>query len=148
MSLSGISPSSLFSVINSLQGQQSTSKTSTVQQEFQQVGQDLQTGNLTQAQSDFTLLSQNFTNSTQSNSTLSQAFSALGQALQSGNLTSAQKAYTTIQQDVQQLASKGVHHHHHHTQNTQSADTSSSNPLAQAFGSLGQALQSGNLTAA
>jgi hypothetical protein len=68
--------------------------------------------------------------------------------LQSGNLTSAQKAYTTIQQDVQQLASQGVHHHHHHTQSTQSADASSSNPLAQAFGSLGQALQSGNLTAA
>ena len=39
-------------------------------------------------------------------------------------------------------------HHHHYGQNSQSADTTSSNPLTQAFGSLAQALQSGNLTAA
>jgi hypothetical protein len=147
MSTSGISATNLFSLISSLTGHQSTSKTSSIQQEFQQLGQDLQSGNLTQAQSDFSILSKNFSNPAQTNTSLSQAFSSLGQALQSGNLTAAQQAYTTIQQDVQQAATQG-HHHHHHGGSSQSASSNSSNILTQAFGILGQALTSGNLTAA
>ena len=77
-----------------------------------------------------------------------QEFQQLGQDLQSGNLSAAQQAYSTIQQDVQQ-ASPHMHHHHHHLSTGTSDTTSSSNnPLAQEFSTLGQALQSGNLSAA
>ena len=55
MSVSGISASSYLS--QSLQSWQT--KAQTIQNEFQQLGQDLQSGNLTQAQSDFKTLSQN-----------------------------------------------------------------------------------------
>ena len=81
MSISGISSSSPLS--QSVLSWQATAQR--IQSEFQQLGQDLQAGNLTQAQSDFSTLSQNISGPLQSNSTLAQAFSALGSALQSGN---------------------------------------------------------------
>jgi len=71
-----------------------------VQSEFQKLGQDLQAGNLGQAQADFSALSKNISNPLQSNSALAQAFNALGSALQSGDLRAAQKAYGTFQQDL------------------------------------------------
>jgi len=148
MSLSGITASSLFSVINSLQGQKSQNQTSSIQQEFQQLGKDLQSGNVTQAQSDFSVLSQSVSNPARTNSTLSQAFSALGSALQSGNLNAAQQAYKAIQQDVQQSATPGTQGHHHHHHGSEGTDSNSNSSLAQVFGTLGQALQAGNLTAA
>jgi aminopeptidase N len=146
MSLSGITASSFFGLIHGLQGK--GVQLQKVQSDFQQLGQDLQSGNLTQAQSDFSILSQNFSSSTQSSSPLTQTLSALGQALQTGNLSAAQQAYSTIQQDVQQAAAYGHPHHHHHLTGSASAASNSSNPLAQAFSTLGQALQSGNLSAA
>ncbi len=146
MSLSAITASSFFGLTHALQGQ--SGQTGKVQSEFQQLGKDLQSGNLTQAKSDFSILSQNFSNSTQSTNPLSQAFSALGQALQGGNLSAAQTAYSTISQDVQQAGASGHHHHHHHGGGTESGSSSSSMNLAQAFGTLGQALQSGNLSSA
>jgi hypothetical protein len=150
MSISGISANTLFSVINSLQGQQGSSQTSSLAQEFQQLGQDLQSGNLSKAQSDFSILTQNVSNPAQTNSSIAQAFSALGSALQSGNLNAAQQAYKTIQQDLQQSsgAEGAHHHHHHHGQGSGGSDTNTNNSLIQAFGSLGQSLTSGNLTAA
>ena len=98
MSLSGVSASS--SLTQNVQAWQA--KAQKVQSEFQQLGQDLQAGNLTQAQSDFSVLNQNISTPVQTNSSVSQAFGALGSALQSGNLAAAQKAYTTLEQDVQQ----------------------------------------------
>ena len=142
MSLSAITASSFFGLTHALQGR--IGQTQKVQSAFQNLGQDLQSGNLTQAKSDFSILSQNFPNSTQNNNPLTQAFSALGQALQAGNLSAAQTAYSTIQQDVQQAGASGHHHHHHYGGGAES----SSNALAQAFGTLGQALQSGNLSSA
>jgi hypothetical protein len=68
--------------------------------------------------------------------------------LQSGNLAAAQKAYSTLQQDVQQTG-LGHHHHHHHAGNSgQTTSSSTGSTLAQLFGSLESALQSGNLSAA
>ena len=145
MSLSSITASSFFGLTHALQG--SGGQIQKVQSEFQQLGQDLQAGNLTQAQSDFATLSQTFSGSTQNITSLSQAFGTLGQALQAGNLSAAQQAYSTIQQDVQQ-AGAYAHHHHHHGGGSGEAGMNSTNPLMQAFGNLGQALQSGNLTAA
>ena len=74
---------------------------------------------------------------------IAQAFQKLAQDLQSGNLSAAQQDFSTIQQDVQ--AQGGGHHHHSHGQDSSGAQQ---NPVAQLFSELGQALQSGNLTAA
>jgi hypothetical protein len=69
----------------------------TVKNQLQQLGNDLQVGNLTQAKQDYSALRQNLGGRPMS-SALSQDFRALGQALQSGNLSAAQQAYTVIQQ--------------------------------------------------
>ena len=123
--------------------------------EFQQLGQDLQAGNLTAAQKDYAALTQNAPAGTQGNTNnanaINQAFGALGQALQSGNLTAAQQDYATVQEDVQQAVGQTHGHHHHHHGGgggQQASQAQQSNPIAQAFSSLSQALQSGNLSAA
>ncbi|MGD1104276.1 MAG: hypothetical protein ABSA59_19675 [Terriglobia bacterium] len=118
-----------------------------IQSEFQRLGQDLQAGNLSQAQSDFSTLSQNLSGPLQSNTTLAQAFSALGSALQSGNVSAAQQAYAIFQQDIQQ-ADQSHHHHHHAGGSSQTTNSSTSSTLSQLFSSLGSALQAGNLSAA
>ena len=153
MSVSSIPSSSSLS--QSWQNWQA--KAQTIKTEFQQLGQDLQAGNLSQAQSVFSALSQNLpaslqsssSVSLQSNSSLSQAFSALGSALQSGSLSAAQQAYTTMQQDVQQ-AGQVLHHHHHHqtVSGSQSTTSSTGSTVSQLFSSLGSDLQTGNLSAA
>lgn len=142
MSVSGISSSSLYdtqSVQNNAQQ---------FQQDFQQLGQDLGSGNLSAAQSDFATLqnlqTQNSTATSQSSSPISQAFSQLAKDLQSGNLSGAQQDFSTIQQDfknqatqAQTGASQGHHHHH--------GSGGGSSEISQLFDQLGTALQSGDL---
>jgi phenylalanyl-tRNA synthetase alpha subunit len=149
MSISAIS-SSLFqpSITQSVQN-----KFQQIQSEFQQLGQDLQAGNLSQAQQDFVTLTQNLPGGQQQNASggpLAQAFNLLAQDLKAGNLAAAQKDFTTIQQDVQE--SGQIQHHHHHragdTQDSSSASGTQGNPIAQALQTLGQALQSGSLSSA
>jgi outer membrane protein assembly factor BamD (BamD/ComL family) len=174
MSIIGILSSNLFSA-GAIQNTQSSQKTpSTFQQiktEFQQLGQDLQSGNVSAAQSDFTTLSKNLstlfqtpaatttataTATNPSASPLATAFAQLGQDLQSGNLQAAQQDYSTVQQDAQQQsASQQVSghdgHHRHHTESSQSSSSSSSqqtNPINQAYSALAQDLQAGNLSGA
>jgi hypothetical protein len=142
MSVSGIS--STNSLSQNLQTWQA--KAQKIQSEFQKLGQDLQAGNLSQAQSDFSALNQNISAPMQTNSSLAQAFGALGSALQSGNLVAAQKAYTTLQQDVQQTGQS--HHHHRAAGHSEINNSSSDNMLSQLLGSLGSSLQSGNSSAA
>jgi outer membrane protein assembly factor BamD (BamD/ComL family) len=144
MSVSGISSSSLFNYST----QDVQSKMKQIQQEFQQLGQDLQSGNLSAAQADFAALQQllpqnNSTSSTQSNNPIAQAFSQLSQDLQSGNLSAAQQDYLTIQQDFQNQAAQTQGHHHH-----SGGGGSGSSAISQLFEQLGQALQSGNLSTA
>jgi outer membrane protein assembly factor BamD (BamD/ComL family) len=155
MSVSGISSSSLFST------QDVQNNVQQAQQEFRQLGQDLQSGNLAAAQSDFSTLqslqagstsstsSSTFSStssSTQSNYPIAQAFTQLGEDLQSGNLSAAQQDYSTIQQDFQNQASQnqagptGSHHHHHHG--------GGSNAINQLFDQLGTELQAGDLATA
>src|SRR5450631_354169 len=146
MSIAGIA-SSLFSQIGSLQN----NPKSQIQTEFQQLAQDLTSGNLSGAQSDFAALQENAPGA-QNNGTspLSQAFSALGKDLQSGNLSAAQQDFATIQQDISAAQQTGqVHHHHHYGGESQvSQSTSGQSSLAQLFSTLGQDLQSGNLSSA
>lgn len=160
MSLIGILASNLFAS-GGTQSSQNTQNTqsaggapSTFQQlktEFQQLGQDLQTGNLTQAQQDYATLSQNLPNTGSAATTpVLQALAQLGQDLQAGNLQAAQQDYATAQRDAQQRAAQvtGHHgHHHHHFENSQSSSvsSSSSNSINQAFATLAQDLQAGNL---
>jgi outer membrane protein assembly factor BamD (BamD/ComL family) len=155
MSVSGISGSSLFAGYNSTSVQ---NKFQHIQQGFQQLGQDLQSGNLSQAQTDFSALqqllpnqSQGATSSTQSelqaSNPVSQAISQLGQDLKAGNLSAAQSDFTTLQQDLQQQGAVSGHRHHHHHAEGSQASGQQSGP-ATLFGDLGQELQSGNLSAA
>src|SRR5579884_4140499 len=87
---------------------QSTDK---FKQTFQQLGQDLQAGNLQQAEADLAQLQPTFnpnqsststsstsgsSNSSTQTGTVSQAFNQLSQDLQSGNLTAAQSDYSTL----------------------------------------------------
>lgn len=99
--------------------------------DFQQLAQSLQSGDLAGAQAAFTDLTNLSRNSkagaSSSTSQIGQDFAAIGQALQSGDLAGAQQAFATFQQDVkgafqppsqnlqaaqQQLSVQ--HHHHHH----------------------------------
>jgi outer membrane protein assembly factor BamD (BamD/ComL family) len=154
MSVSGISTSSLYHY-NSAQ-----TSVQQIQQTFQQLGQDLQSGNLSAAQSDFAALlklapqlSSTPTSSAQNSSPIAQAFRQLARDLQSGNLSAAQQDFSTIQQDFQNQAAQsqtsatrtqGHHHHHHHHQ----GGSSGSSEVSQLLDQLGTALQSGNLASA
>lgn len=144
MSVSPIFSSGIFQYAT--QGTQN--KSSNIQQftkEFQQLGQDLQSGNLSAAQSDLATLehlgpNSNSTTSGPASSPLAQAFQQLSQDLQSGNLSAAKQDYSTIQQDIQNHAAR-MHHHHH-------GGGDQSSQISQLFQQLGQDLQSGDLTRA
>lgn len=115
-----------------------------MQQEFQQLGKDLQAGNLSAAQSDFATLQQyapqSSSTSSQSTNPVAQEFTQLGKDLQSGNTTAAEQDFTAIQQDFQGHSTQAHGHHHH--------GAGSSDELSQLMSQLGQALQSGDLTSA
>jgi outer membrane protein assembly factor BamD (BamD/ComL family) len=152
MSVTGIA-NSILSTLSGSQNKQTPFQK--IRSEFQQLGQDLQAGNLTQAQQDFTTLSQNLSGVSQNitaatpTNNVAQAFSQLGQDLQSGNLQSAQQDFTNLQQDVQQIAGQvGHHHHHHHTESSENSSGQQNNSIAQDFSQLAQSLQSGNLQSA
>jgi outer membrane protein assembly factor BamD (BamD/ComL family) len=145
VSTSGISSSSSLS----LSAQNWQAKAQQVKTEFQQLGKDIQAGNISQAQSDFSTLSQNLPGSVQGNSSLPQTLSALGSALQSGNVSTAQQDYATLQQAIQQAGQgQQLQHHHHHDMGNSSQSSSSENKVSQLFGSIGSDLQAGNLSAA
>lgn len=120
----------------------SVQATASRRSELQQLGQDLQSGNLTAAQQDFATLTQRmFSSSTtaagsSSNTSTSSTSSAssptgtgsilqdlktLGADLQSGDLSAAQQAYSALQQDILS-AGKGHHHHHHGGQGSTATD--------------------------
>ena len=152
MSVIGIASSTLFQLLTKAS---SPSHVQSFRKEFQQLGQDLQTGNLSQAQSDFAALQPpvqpvSSADPQSSTSALSTAFNQLAQDLQSGNLSAAQQDYSTVQTDLQQQFASHVstHQHHRHSHSESSQDASSQNALDQLFSQLGQALQSGNLSAA
>src|SRR6266702_4469168 len=120
MSVSGISTaSSVASVDNSL-----LSKRSEIQKDFVKLGKDLQSGDLSAAQSDYVALQQLVPKLGSSSQTVSsqaaasshrsdprvQAFDQLEKDIQSGNLSAAQQDYSNIQQVFQHLAER-FHHH-------------------------------------
>src|SRR5579863_1256083 len=106
MSVSSISSSSLIDSSN----QNTQTNLRKFQQEFQQLGSDLQTGTLSTAGQDFATLPQlaaqgNLTSPstslstspTPSSSPIAQTFNQLGQAVQSGSVSAAQQDNTELQ---------------------------------------------------
>ena len=144
MSLAGILSSNLFQ-FNSQSVQDPMKQ---FRQDFQKLGQDLQTGNLTGAQADFAALQKDgpqSSSSMQNNNPVAQAFQQLSSDLQSGNLSAAQQDFSNLQQNFQNQAASHMQrsHHHHHSGGSQEGSQ-----MSQLFSQLGQSLQSGNLSAA
>ena len=145
MSIAGILSSTLF---NS-NSQAISSSQQQFRQEFQQLGQALQSGNLSAAQADFATLQQNSPSASSTaaagSGSAAQAFSQLGKDLQSGNLSAAQQDFSNIQQNTQAHG-----HHHHHGGGGGGGGWASNQPttLALEFAQLGQDLQAGNVSAA
>lgn len=137
-----------------------------IQNDFAALGQALQSGDLTQAQSAFSQLQTDVQSAQQSRANaaaapapqaqdqfvsttpptltpaeqVQQDYTQLATALQSGNLTSAQTAFTALQQALQTQTGS--------TTNPNTTTASSSDPIANDFNALGQALSSGNLSQA
>ena len=114
-------------------------------QAFQQLGQDLQSGNIAQAETDLAALQPNAASSTPSASStglVSRALSQVAQDLQLGNLSAAQSDFAGLERNLQQRSP--VAHHHFHSGGSHAGMSQTQ----QLFSQLGQALQSGNLTAA
>lgn len=145
MSVSGILSSAVFGI----GAQLFQSRMHKMHSEFQQLGQDLQSGNLSAAQNDFATLQQlqgqsGSSSSTQSTGSITQDFNQLAADLKAGNLTAAQQDFTAVQKDLQTQPPTVQHHHHHH----HGGDSDGSNAIGQLFSQLGQALQGGNLSSA
>lgn len=123
MPLTGILAGGLLDLLGAHSTQSSSAAnpnaSSAAQTEFQQLGQDLQSGNLSSARQDFATIEQTVRQRTaqilqhhhhfsiggaQSGAanTLAQEFSTLAQALQAGNLSAAQSAFSTLEQSLGQ----------------------------------------------
>ncbi len=101
---------------------QLSSVSNPLQQQLQQLGQALKSGNLSGAQSDFASLQKDFSQPsttsgaasgpTSASNTVNQAFNQLASDLQSGNLAAAQKDFSTVQQDIRSREPISVMSHH------------------------------------
>ena len=109
-----------------------------VRNEFKQLGQDLQSGNLTQAQTDFVTLSQSVSAQYGSSSPVAKTLNTIGQALQSGDLSAAQQAFSSLPAGLSGSSNGQVHHY----------GGGMHSKFQSLLDQLGQALQSGNLSAA
>jgi hypothetical protein len=119
MSIAGIASTAFAQLANVQHNYQK------VQSEFKQLGQDLQAGNLTQAQADFVTLSQSLASNQQT-----------GAVSSSGSSPASPPNFVgpnAVSQPPQANSASGSHHRIH---------------FRQALSQLGQALQAGNLVAA
>lgn len=150
---------SISAILNSSSNQyQIGAANNPYQRQMQQLGQALQSGNLSAAQSDFATLQASFSqpatttgsaSASSSSNPVAQAFNQLGTDLQSDNISAAQKDFSTAQQDLQNnLSSDHFHQHHHLSSGGGSGDSSSQNSLLQDLNQIGQSLTSSNLAGA
>jgi hypothetical protein len=135
---------SISSVSSSLFNYATQSTKSPLQQfksEFDQLGQDLSSGNLSAAQSDFSALQQIKPElmASGNSSPLAQAMNKLSQDLKSGDIAAAQQDFAKIQQFID----KHIAHLRHHL-----GFSEDSSAIQQLFQQLGQALKRGDLTSA
>jgi len=150
---------SISAILNSSSNQfQIGAASNPYKQDMQQLGQALQSGNLSAARSDFAALQAAFsqpattTGSTSAGSAsnpVAQAFNQLSTDLQSGNISAAQKDFSTVQQDLQNnLSTDHFRHHHHLGSGGGSGDSNNQNSLLQDLNQIGQSLTSSNLAGA
>jgi DNA-binding FadR family transcriptional regulator len=110
----------------------SQTKFGQVKNDFQQLGQALQSGDLNAAKQAFAALQQfmpNLSSASQSQNgqqgssqnPLLTDLSAVGKALQSGDLAAAKSAFAKLRQNVQSVSHKGHHHGHHKTGGAQNS---------------------------
>jgi len=92
---------------------------SSLRQEFSQLTDAINSGDLTSAQSAYSALAQS--PAAQGNGPFAQALQQIGQDLQSGDIGGAQKALAALQQKVH------GHHHHHHGGGAPPKDADDSN---------------------
>jgi hypothetical protein len=142
---------------------------SATKQSLHQLKQDVQTGNLKAAQSDFAALQKAFSQSgtttaanspattlsasstsTSTSSSFSQAIHHLASDLTSNNLAAAQKDFSTLKQDLPQTnaSGSGGGARHHHWSSGESNQSSGGAAATSLFTQLSQALASGNLASA
>jgi hypothetical protein len=122
-------------------GEGPSSSSSAFQTDFATLGQDLQSGNLAQAQSEFSQFQSDLQAQTENPvQQVQQDYAQLASALQSGNLTGAQSAFVALQQALQSQSGP--------SSAATSSSTNSNDPIANDLNALGQALSSGNLTQA
>ena len=107
-----------------------------VHNQFKQLGQGLQAGALTKAQTDFVTLSQSAASQLSGSSPLAQALNNVDTALRSGDLSAAQQAFAL----VNKVGACAVPHGPH--------VPPMGGKLSQGLAQLGQALQSGDLSGA
>jgi hypothetical protein len=123
MSIVGIASNVPFSILNSIhRAPSSGGNFQQIQSEFQRLGQDLKSGNLTAAQQDYETVQQDLQKQSsarvhhhhhhygggQMASELRQEFNLLGQALQAGNLQAAQSAFAALQQELPLFTTSGA----------------------------------------
>jgi len=114
----------------------STNSFSQLFNDFKSIGSDIQSGELSSAQSALTTFQSDLQSSNgkdpmsrlfSNNSTLGNDLTALQTALKSNDPTAAQNAFKTLTQDMQSaLKTQGAHRHHHH--HAQSASTPAISP--------------------
>ena len=144
MSISGILSSA---------NQHQIGATNPLQQQFQQLGQALQSGNLSSAQSDFATLQAAFsqpaaTTGNATSSPIKQAFNQLASDLQSGNLSAAQKDYSAVQQNFQGARGTVSRSHFNGQSHGGGGASSGQNMLFQELSQLGQSPSPSTLASA
>jgi hypothetical protein len=138
---------SVSSSASSLQ-QVNQSQWAQVKNDWQQLGQALQSGDLAGARKAFAALQKDAPPPPQGaaspaglGSSTQDPFAALAKALQSGDLAGAQQAFSQLQQ------ARGHHHHHHGAQSAASTSTAPSPVTPPAPASAGASGTQVNLTA-
>ena len=145
MSVSAISSSLInASAQNSSSTQNVHNNLRKFQQDFLQLGSDLQTGSQSAIKQDYAALQGlvpqgSAASPTASSNPIIQNFHQLGQDLQSGNASAVKQDYSTLKQDFQHV--DRAHGHHHFRVQDPGA-------VGQSSDELGQTLQSGNASTA
>jgi DNA-binding FadR family transcriptional regulator len=127
-------------------------------QDYKQIGQDLQSGDLTDAQTAYSNLQQlvqaypgSSSTSSSTPTTVQTDFATLGQDLQAGNLTSSQSAFSKLQSDIAAALQPATGSSTTAATPAVSTSTPTPSPIQQVqqdYLQLASALQSGSLTGA
>ena len=109
--------------------------------DFKGIGSDIQSGDLSSAQSALTAFQSDLQNSNgkdpisqlfSNNSTLGNDLTALQTALQSNDPTAAQNAFKTLTQDMQGAMKTQKAHHHHHVRKANDGESAQSSNSSKA----------------